>query len=602
MSGGEPAVHLAAIVLKATAILLAAALLAGLGRGAPARALHALWTAALAAVVLLPVLHFALPAHTPAWLRANALAAWTAPAPAHAGPRTVAASAAERAPVPAAGTAPRAPARVPWGRLALGAWACGAAVAGGRVLAGAMRRRRIGATAAAREDAGCRERLARVSARLGVRPPRLRMLPGAVPATWGVLRPVVVLPTSARRWPPDRLDAVLHHELAHVRRRDALWCGVAECACALFWFHPGVWMARRAAVRAQEQAADDLVLRTGAERLAYARALVETARLYARPAAESAPAFFGDRSELAPRLRRLTHPGPHPDARGWRVFALPLVLAAAIGFIVPLAPAAAGPAPTWPTAIRPDRPAARVPPAAEPGVVHPTTMTRESAPASLVPPRTRRNAGPGVEAGAAGDGYGRALADAGLRGVSPAALTRLRNLGVTPSYVRQMRDAGLGLQLAGDAVSLWIQGVTPDFVRQVRGAGMPLQAPADAVELWIHRVPTAFIRELADAGVDVSRPASIRVLHNHGVQPAYVRALARAGLPLRHPGDVLEMHIHRVPAGFVAALAERGLHGLTAREARRLHNFGIDPRDPAQIRTVSGYDRALARVPSLLPG
>jgi hypothetical protein len=196
--------------------------------------------------------------------------------------------------------------------------------------------------------------------------------------------------------------------------------------------------------------------------------------------------------------------------------------------------------------------------------------------------------------------YGGQMAAAGLGELSAPVLRRLRILGVTPAYVTEMRDAGLRLQLPVEAVSLWIQGVTPAFVRGVRGAGMPIDAPADAVELWIHKVPAAFIRELADAGVDVSRARPVRVLHNHGVRPAYVRELASAGMPLRDPAQIIEMHIHKVPAEFVAALGETGLRGLTVREARRLHNFGVDPRDPAQIRTAAGYDRALARIPSLL--
>lgn len=608
-----PAVHLALIILKATAILAAGALLAGVGRRAPAWVLHALWTAVLAALLLLPALHLAVPARTPAWLRSPAVPDWTAPALPH--PSAILAPSVETAAPADRVLAARAPlpaptGRVPWGALALAVWACGAVLAFVRIAAGAWRRRTVGAVDAVDDDV-CRERLARIAARLEMRTPRLRMLRDAVPATWGVLRPVIVLPVSARGWPGDRLDAVLHHELVHVRRRDALWCGVAECACALFWFHPGAWLARRAALRAQEQAADNLVLRTGAERFAYARALLETARLYAHPSADGAPAFFRGRSELAARLRRLTDGAAVPATGGRALAVLPLALVAAAGCIVPLrpAPVALPSAPEAVASLAAVRPAGESGADSSPEVPAPAAdsddaATLPSADAASVATTALSPNAPAVDARMATDtpDYGRQLAAAGLREVSAPALQRLRNLGVTPAYVREMRDAGLRLQLPAEVASLWVQGVTPAFVRDVRGAGTPIDAPADAVELWIHKVPAAFIRELADAGVDVSRAGPVRVLHNHGVRPAYVRELASAGMPLRDPAHILEMHIHKVPAEFVAALGATGLRGLTAREARRLHNFDVDPRDAAQIRTVSRYDRALARIPSLLAG
>lgn len=65
----------------------------------------------------------------------------------------------------------------------------------------------------------------------------------AVPVTAGFLRPVIVLPAGWRSLPGEALAAILHHEAAHVRRRD---CAMGLCAAvieALFWFHPAAWLA-----------------------------------------------------------------------------------------------------------------------------------------------------------------------------------------------------------------------------------------------------------------------------------------------------------------------------------------------------------------------
>jgi bla regulator protein BlaR1 len=85
----------------------------------------------------------------------------------------------------------------------------------------------------------------------------------SVPLTWGVWRPVILLPHSALRWPADQLQAVLRHELGHVGAHDAAMHLAARIACALFWFHPGVWWLARRFEADAEEAADDRVLLTG---------------------------------------------------------------------------------------------------------------------------------------------------------------------------------------------------------------------------------------------------------------------------------------------------------------------------------------------------
>ncbi|MEI9931543.1 MAG: M56 family metallopeptidase [Rhizomicrobium sp.] len=60
----------------------------------------------------------------------------------------------------------------------------------------------------------------------------------------GLLSPVILLPKSARTWPRARLQAVLLHELAHVRRRDGAMQMLALFACAIYWFNPLMGSAR----------------------------------------------------------------------------------------------------------------------------------------------------------------------------------------------------------------------------------------------------------------------------------------------------------------------------------------------------------------------
>lgn len=107
---------------------------------------------------------------------------------------------------------------------------------------------------------------------------RLRTAPGEAGAmTWGVFKAVVLLPKTSVRWPRDRLQAVLLHEYAHVRRGDCLARIVAAVACALYWPNPLVWVAARRMRCDGEIAADDAVLSAGVRPSAYAEQLLSLA-------------------------------------------------------------------------------------------------------------------------------------------------------------------------------------------------------------------------------------------------------------------------------------------------------------------------------------
>jgi beta-lactamase regulating signal transducer with metallopeptidase domain len=97
------------------------------------------------------------------------------------------------------------------------------------------------------------------------------------PATVGLIRPWILLPPDAEEWTRDRLHAVFLHEQAHVRQRDVPLQFLAGVACALYWFHPLVWMVRRNLRRDSERACDDAVLRGGLLPSTYAALLLELA-------------------------------------------------------------------------------------------------------------------------------------------------------------------------------------------------------------------------------------------------------------------------------------------------------------------------------------
>ena len=151
---------------------------------------------------------------------------------------------------------------------------------------------------------------------LGERSGILRMSDAvAVPLTWGVWSPVIVLPSEAEEWPDSRLRAALLHEWAHVRGADCFLRLVATVVTALHWPNPLVWLTSRSLRAAQEQACDDFALAAGVEPQDYATQLVAAARAIRQcPAGTLAMA---KPSTLGIRVRAVCDPHRDRSAAGW---------------------------------------------------------------------------------------------------------------------------------------------------------------------------------------------------------------------------------------------------------------------------------------------
>jgi len=267
--------------LKATPLLLLAWLAtAALRRGSAAQR-HFIWTLAVGGALLMPVLSIVAPplgvavipvpepvvgppvAGEPAPV--SALPAWSE------APRSAGLSGAA---IPA-GEGPDAPLLTP----GLLIWAGGALLIGLLVASSLVGTALLGRRGVTVASGPLAEELDMVRGTLGIRRPvRLLLRAGTMPMTWGLWRPSVLLPSSVSRWPAARRRAVLFHELAHVRRGDWLSQLAARCACALYWWHPLVWLAAWRLRCERELASDDLVLAHGTVAADYAFDLLEIAR------------------------------------------------------------------------------------------------------------------------------------------------------------------------------------------------------------------------------------------------------------------------------------------------------------------------------------
>jgi len=211
------------------------------------------------------------------------------------------------------------------------AWALGTALMLGRLalgLAWVGRARRRSEPAPPEWQA----RLDALALRLGLkRTVSLRLLPElAGPIALGAFKPCVLLPAALlSRLPVDLIEALLAHELAHVRRWDYLANLLQSAVEALLFFHPVVWWLSARMRAERELVADEVSAELPGDRRRLALALHALSEL--TPQATPALAMSAHGGNLLQRIERLL--APQPQATGWKL-ALPALLIAATSFVV----------------------------------------------------------------------------------------------------------------------------------------------------------------------------------------------------------------------------------------------------------------------------
>ena len=161
----------------------------------------------------------------------------------------------------------------------------------------------------------------------------------AMPFTYGLLRPVIVLPASAEEWTDDRRRSVLLHEFAHLRRHDLLTNAIVQLACAVYWFHPLVSLAGRRVRIEAERACDALVVAAGTRPSDYAGDLLEIARTMRSGSTAAVALAMARRSDFEGRLLAILAPDSGRNvltaARAALIALLFAAPAAAIAAVVP---------------------------------------------------------------------------------------------------------------------------------------------------------------------------------------------------------------------------------------------------------------------------
>ncbi|NLO35881.1 MAG: M56 family metallopeptidase [Clostridiaceae bacterium] len=179
----------------------------------------------------------------------------------------------------AAETQPRAAEPLPWLQIA---WLAGFVLVGTGILLSHTRHRPDYRTSLPLEHEPAQQLLARLAGHSRIELRRSDRI--LSPLTYGLLRPVILLPARLNLADHDCLAYILAHEWIHIRRKDVLIKAVLALTLCLHWFNPLVWLLFGLAQRDLELSCDEIVVRRfGAQaRAAYAMTLISLAETRGR--------------------------------------------------------------------------------------------------------------------------------------------------------------------------------------------------------------------------------------------------------------------------------------------------------------------------------
>ena len=225
--------------------------------------------------------------------------------------------------------------KLSWQSSVVVIWLVGSAMALMPIALGLARNRALGRSAEPVLDCERSRLFAELLRSLGIgRTVRLlETKKSLVPMTWGILRPIVLVPRVWREWSLEQQRIVLLHELAHVKRWDTAFQVLSRLTCAIYWFHPLVWYSLRRLRAEREMACDDCVLMAGERATNYAVHLLDIARDYRAVAAVAMAQPTGLEHRIRALLDQARSRLPISPAAGRMVLVFAAILLVAVATV-----------------------------------------------------------------------------------------------------------------------------------------------------------------------------------------------------------------------------------------------------------------------------
>lgn len=473
--------------------------------------------------------------------------------------------------------------------LLVEAWLIGVLLLGLRPAAGFFALRRIRRQHSKAVSARLSERCLALQDRLGItRVIRFcECVTLEAPAVIGWLCPVVYLPLSAiTGLSAAQLDAVIAHELAHIKRFDVFVNLFQIAAETLLFYHPAVWWLSKRIRTERENCCDDVAVAVCGDPASYAQALANMAEWQAAPVM----AMAVNSHPLAARVARILGVTKLRGSFGNGSLAASVLCltASLVAGHALLGASHAAPAPQTPetstapvvaatsAASAPASPSAKAPARAQAAfasvVVDAETdpnaiVITAPAPLASLPPlplvaddgfqSTQQDSSDDHVAPSpqASSSYIDGMKAAGLDHLSIDQLIALKTQHVTPEYVRELHAQGVHPSV-DEIIAMRVQSVGPEYIKDMRELGIDADVNT-AISMKVQNISAEYVKVMKNLGLKADAEAAI-AMKVQGVTPQYVEALRDLQLKL----DVEDIVALKV-------------QGVTPEQARELKNLGL---------------------------
>lgn len=352
-----------------------------------------------------------------------------------------------------------------------------------------------------------------------------------VPAVIGWIRPVILVPAGALlNLSAAELEALIAHELAHVRRHDYLANLLQSAIEVVMFYHPAVWWISKRIRAEREHCCDDLAIAACGNRMTYARALTALEELRGAPQF----AMAATSGSLVSRIRRLLGKD-EPQRRSLPVWIALVTLSMALLSV-------------W------SGPRLRAQPRA-------SNPQPKPAPAAAAPLR---------------EGYLAGLVDAGYTEISVDEIIELKNNGISPAFIKGILQAGLGTPTPRQLIALKNNGVNSEYARAAAAAHIADMNFERLGHLKHNDVNLEAVGQIHAQGFGpFTTEQVIDLQHNGALHPGLFAALKESGYAKVDTRQIVEAQRSGLSPDALRSLREQRFTNLTLEQVIKLKRAGV---------------------------